>query len=359
MALNHYVTLGRSGLKVSPLCLGAMTFGQEWGFGTDEATAARLMDRFIERGGNFIDTANIYTAGHSERIIGNHVGRDAAKRDRLVIATKFGGNMHSGDPNGGGANRKSIFANCEMSLRRLQTDYIDLYWMHWEDPFTPVEETIAALNALVEAGKIRYIGFSDTHAWKVARAQSVAEFRGWAPLIALQIEYSLLERTVEGELIPMAQALGLGVTPWSPLRSGVLSGKYSRNHMKAESAGRADWVARNANEHTFEVLDVLADVARKRETTPARAAIAWVSSRPGVTSPILGARTEAQLDDNLAAIDLKLAPEDIAALDAVTRPKLNFPSKFLTGAVPASYPGMMIDGRDFEVHSRAQQIESR
>jgi aryl-alcohol dehydrogenase-like predicted oxidoreductase len=359
MPLNHYITLGRSGLKVSPVCLGAMTFGQEWGFGADEATAGRLMDRFIERGGNFIDTANIYTGGHSERIIGNHIGRDAAKRDRTVIATKFGGSMHRGDPNAGGANRKSIFANCEASLRRLQTDYIDLYWMHWEDPFTPIEETIAALNALVEAGKVRYIGFSDTHAWKVARAQSVAEFRGWSPLIALQIEYSLLERTVEGELIPMAQALGLGVTPWSPLRSGVLSGKYSRTNMKAESAGRADWVARNANERTFQVLDVLADVAHKRDTTPARVAIAWVLSRPGVTAPILGARTEAQLDDNLAAVDLKLPPEDIAALDAVTRPKLNFPSTFLDGAVPASYPGMMVNGRDFEVHSRAEQMESR
>jgi aryl-alcohol dehydrogenase-like predicted oxidoreductase len=359
MALNHYVTLGRSGLKVSPFCLGAMTFGQEWGFGADEATAGRLMDRFIERGGNFIDTANIYTGGHSEQIIGNHIGRDPSKRDRVVIATKFSGNMHRGDPNGGGANRKSIVSNCEASLRRLQTDYIDLYWMHWEDPFTPVEETIGTLNALVEAGKVRYIGFSDTHAWKVARAQSVAEFRGWAPLIALQIEYSLLERTVEGELIPMAQALGLGVTPWSPLRSGVLSGKYSRDNMKAESAGRADWVARNANEHTFKVLDVLAGVARKRDTTPARTAIAWVLSRPGVTSPILGARTEAQLDDNLAAIDVKLAPEDIAALDMVTKPALNFPTGFLRGAVPASYPGITVNGRDFAPHSRSEQMESR
>jgi aryl-alcohol dehydrogenase-like predicted oxidoreductase len=359
MALNHYVTLGRSGLKVSPFCLGAMTFGQEWGFGTDEATAKRLMDRFIERGGNFIDTANIYTGGHSEKIIGDHIGRDAAKRDRVVIATKFSGNMHRGDPNGGGANRKSIFANCEASLRRLQTDYIDLYWLHWEDAFTPIEETIGALNALVQAGKVRYIGFSDTHAWKVARAQTIAELRGWAPLIALQIEYSLLERTVEGELIPMAQALGLGVTPWSPLRSGVLSGKYSRNHMKAESAGRADWVARNTNEKTFQVLDALTDVARKRETTPARVAIAWVASRPGVTSPILGVRTEAQLDDNLAAIDVTLAPEDLAALNAVTKPTLNFPSGFLAGALPASYPGMVVNGKSFAVHSRSEEMASK
>jgi aryl-alcohol dehydrogenase-like predicted oxidoreductase len=163
---------------------------------------------------------------------------------------------------------------------------------------------------------------------------------------------------VEGELIPMAQALGLGVTPWSPLRSGVLSGKYSRDYMKAESTGRADWVARNANEHTFKVLDVLAGVARQRDTTPARAAIAWVLSRPGVTSPILGARTEAQLDDNLEAIDVKLAPEDIAALDMVTKPALNFPTAFLGAAVPASYPGITVNGRDFQVHSRSEQMES-
>src|SRR5260370_8496868 len=257
MALNHYVTLGRSGLKVSPFCLGAMTFGQEWGFGTDEATAGRLMDRFIERGGNFIEQANIYTGGPSEKIIGNHTGRDPSKRDRIVIATKFSGNMHRGDPNGGGANRKSIVSNCEASLRRLQTDYIDLYWMHWEDPFTPVEETIGTLNALVEAGKVRYIGFSDTHAWKVARAQSVAEFRGWAPLIALQIEYSLLERTVDGKPIPMAQTLRLGVTPWSPLRSGVLSGKYSRDNMKAESAGPPAWVHRHPYITTLYALSVM------------------------------------------------------------------------------------------------------
>jgi aryl-alcohol dehydrogenase-like predicted oxidoreductase len=359
MSLDDYVTLGRSGLKVSRVCLGAMTFGEEWGFGADEAASRRLMDRFIERGGNFIDTANIYTGGHSEQIIGDHIGRDPAKRDRVVIATKFSGNMRRGDPNAGGASRKSILSNCEASLKRLQTDYIDLYWMHWEDPFTPIEETVAALNALVEAGKVRYVGFSDTHAWKVARAQTVAEFRGWAPLIALQVEYSLLERTVEGELIPMAQALGLGVTPWGPLRSGVLSGKYSRDNMKAESAGRAEWVARSANEHTFRVLDLLAEVARRRNTTPARVAIAWVLSRPGVTSPILGARTEAQLDDNLAAVDLELPSEDIALLEAATTPKLNFPTRFLDGAVSMAHPGMSVNGRRFDIHSRSASSEAK
>jgi aryl-alcohol dehydrogenase-like predicted oxidoreductase len=352
MPLNHYVTLGRSGLKVSPFCLGTMTFGQEWGFGTDEETSKRMLDRFIDLGGNFIDTANMYTGGHSESIIGDHLGRDPAKRDRVVIATKFSGNMMPKDPNGGGANRKSIFAACEASLRRLQTEYIDLYWLHWEDPFTPIEETIGALNALVEAGKVRYIGFSDTHAWKVARAQTIAEFRGWTPLIALQIEYSLLERSVEGELIPMAQALGLGVTPWSPLRGGMLSGKYTRDSQQAASPGRQETIARNFHEAAHKVVDVLNEVARNRSTTPARVALAWVLSRPGVSSPIIGARTAVQLDDNLAALDLELAAEDLKSLDDVSAPRLNFPTRFLIGAVQASYGGVTVNGQSFEKHPR-------
>jgi aryl-alcohol dehydrogenase-like predicted oxidoreductase len=353
MPLDSYVTLGRSGLKVSPLCLGAMTFGQEWGFGTDEATSKRMMDRFIELGGNFIDTANLYTGGHSERIIGEHLGRDSAKRDRLVIATKFSANMNAKDPNGGGASRKSIFAACEASLRRLQTDYIDLYWLHWEDPFTPIEETIGALNALVESGKVRYIGFSDTHAWKVARAQTIAEFRGWAPLIALQIEYSLLERSVEGELIPMAQALGLGVTPWSPLRGGMLSGKYGRDTQQAESPGRQQWLERDFHEEAFKVVDALKEVARRQETTPSRAALAWLLSRAGVSSPILGVRTEAQLEDNLAALEVKLSLEHLKSLDEVSTPRLSFPTRFLTDALQASYADVTVNGRSFVRHPRA------
>src|SRR5271155_4603267 len=230
MSLRNYVSLGRSGVRVSPLCLGAMTFGKGWGWGSDVEESKQILDRYIDLGGNFIDTANGYTKGHSEAIIGDHIGRHAARRDRLVIATKFLTNMYRGDPNGGGAGRKSLISACENSLRRLQTDYIDLYWMHFWDPFTPIEETMRALDDLVAAGKVRYIGFSDTPAWKVAQAQMTAKFRGWAPLIALQIEYSLIERTVEGELIPMAQELGLGVTPWSPLKGGILTGKYTRKN---------------------------------------------------------------------------------------------------------------------------------
>ena len=230
MPLDHYVTLGRSGLRVSPLCLGAMTFGEDLGWGSSVEESEQIIDRFIELGGNFIDTANFYTKGHSEKIIGDHVGRHRARRDRLVIATKFSGNLYPGDPNGGGSGRKSIIAACEQSLRRLQTDYIDLYWLHNWDVHTPIEETMRALDDLVRAGKVRYLGVSDTPAWKIAEANVTARFRGWSPFIALQIEYSLLERTVEQELMPMARELGLGVTPWSPLKSGVLSGKYTRKN---------------------------------------------------------------------------------------------------------------------------------
>ena len=189
MPLDHYVTLGRSGLRVSPFCLGAMTFGEEWAFGADVKTSEQIMDAFIDRGGNFIDTANIYTGGHSERIIGEYLERDPARRERLVLATKFSANMDPGNVNAGGANRKGIKAACEKSLQRLRTDHIDLYWLHWDDPFTPVEETMRALDDLVRAGKVLYLGFSDTPAWKVAQAQVTAQFRDWAPLTRIFHEH--------------------------------------------------------------------------------------------------------------------------------------------------------------------------
>src|SRR5271170_6195603 len=291
MALDHYVTLGRSGLRVSPPCLGAMTFGQEWGWGATVADSETIIDGFRERGGNFIDTANGYTKGHSEKIIGDHLGRHPAKRDRMVIATKFVTNMYRGDANGGGAGRKAIVAQCEQSLRRLQTDYIDLYWLHMNDRFTPIEETLRGLDDLVASGKVRYIGFSDTPAWRVAQAQTIAHFRGWAPLISLQIEYSLLERTVEGELIPMAQEMGLGVTPWGPLKSGALSGKYTRANGGEMKADRGDHVTGSLTDQAYDLLDELQKIAKELGSTVAAVSLAWVHSRPGVTSTIIGART--------------------------------------------------------------------
>ena len=358
MSLDHYVTLGRSGLRVSPLCLGAMTFGEDWGWGSSVSDSERILDHYIECGGNFIDTANGYTKGHSEKIIGDHVGRDPRKRDRLVIATKFMSNMFLGDPNGGGASRKAVIAQCEESLRRLQTDYIDLYWMHVWDRFTPIEETMAALDTLVRQGKVRYVGFSDTPAWKVAQAQTLARFRDTAPLVALQIEYSLLQRTVEGELMPMAQELGLGVTPWSPLKGGVLSGKYKREDHGKHKPGRGARIVNLLDEGAYALLDLMAGIAREHDTTVARVALAWLGARPGVTSPIIGVRTLDQLNDNLAALEVKLTPEQMTRLNEASKPQLAFPADFVAAGTMFYFGGATIDGQRAEVWPMAPQSDA-
>lgn len=348
MPLTHYVTLGRSGLRVSPQCLGAMTFGTEWGWGADPETSKRIIDRYLDAGGNFIDCANIYTKGRSEAIVGEHLAAGArgagSRRDRCVIATKFMGNMIPGDPNGGGAGRKAIIAACEESLRRLRTDFIDLYWMHFWDIHTPIDETMRTLDDLVRAGKVRYLGFSDTPAWKCVQAQYEAIFRSWTPLCALQIEYSLLERSVEGDLIPMARELGLGVTPWSPLKGGLLSGKYTRAGMPNEGRAQSEWVKRGVTERLFAIVDHLQAIAVETSSTPARVALAWVQSRAGVASTIIGVRTPEQLTDNLAALDLRLTPEQIARLDEATKPTLPFPHDFLIGTRSVTHGGLTING---------------
>jgi aryl-alcohol dehydrogenase-like predicted oxidoreductase len=358
MPLNHYVTLGRSGLRVSPFCLGAMTFGKEWGWGSEPEEAKRILDHFIDRGGNFIDTANGYTKGHSEVIIGEHLGHDRKKRDRVVIATKFTTNLFLGDPNGGGANRKAIIAQCEESLRRLQTDYIDLYWLHAWDKTTPIEETMRALDTLVEQGKVRYLGFSDTPAWKVAQAQTMALLRGWAPLVALQIEYSLLQRTVEGELVPMAQEMGLGITPWGPLRGGALSGKYKRADRGKHQAGRGARVTSYLDDRTFDLLDILETIATDLGTTVPRVALSWVQNRPGVGSTIIGARTMEQLDDNLGALDVKLSAEQVQALDKASTPVLPFPADMLSAVPVFAFGGTTINGQASQPWSQAPQNDS-
>lgn len=357
MPLNHYVTLGNSGLRVSPFCLGTMTFGKEWGWGSTEEESHAIIDRFCELGGNFLDTANFYTKGHSELIIGDYVSRHGFRRDKLVIATKFFGTLYPGDPNAGGTSRKSIYAACERSLRRLQTDYIDLYWMHCWDKFTPIEETMSALNDLVREGKIRYIGFSDTPAWKTTQAQMIARFRGWAPLVALQIEYSLLERTVEGELIPMAMEMGLGVTPWSPLKFGVLSGKFTRDQHEKAQPSRGAWVKENLTEKAYDVVDELLRISKELKTSPARVALAWVQDRPGVTSTIIGARTLEQLEDNVAAIDLRLDKSHIEALNSISEPTLDFPHEFLQRAGTFRSAGTIINGEKYDagdIHAKSE-----
>jgi aryl-alcohol dehydrogenase-like predicted oxidoreductase len=331
-----------------------MTFGQDWGWGTPPEECAQILERYFDLGGNFVDTANMYTKGHSEKIIGDHLGNSPSKRQRAVIATKFFASLHTGDPNSGGAGRKAIVAACVESLRRLKTDYIDLYWMHCWDRNTPIEETMRTLEDLVTAGKVRYIGFSDTPAWKVMEAQMIARFRGWAPLIALQLEYSLLERTSEGELIPAALEHGLGVTPWSPLKSGVLSGKYTRANIGQVKADRGEQAMAALTGKAYDVIDELIKIAGELDSTPARVALAWVQNRPGVASTIIGARTLKQLEDNVAALELKLTAGQQERLDALTTPALNFPYDFMKrGAARGSSSGTTINGVTAEVNPMA------
>jgi aryl-alcohol dehydrogenase-like predicted oxidoreductase len=345
MPLNSYVTLGRSGLRVSPFCLGAMTFGEDrgGGFGSSVEDSETILAHYLAQGGNFIDTANGYNFGHSEKIIGDFFHQGKGRRDRAVIATKFFVNLFADDPNGGGGGRKAILAQCDESLRRLQTDYIDLYYLHNWDRFTPIEETMAALDDLVKAGKVRYIGFSDTPAWKVAQAQVTAHFREWNPLIALQIEYSLMERTVEGELTPMAQELGLGVLPWSPLKGGKLSGKYTRAN-GAKMQGMRGTRAGEFTEKQYDLIDALGKIAADCNATVPSVALAWVQAQPGVTSTIIGARRLDQLEDNLKALDIHLSAEQIDTLNKLSQPTLNFPADFLKMSPSFSHAGATVNG---------------
>lgn len=357
MPLTDYVTLGRSGLRVSPFCLGTMTFGMDWGWGSTPEDSRAIMDAFFDAGGNFLDTANIYTKGHSEKIIGDHVGRHKSRRDRVVIATKFMGNLFPGDPNGGGAGRKGIYAACEESLRRLQTDSIDLYWLHVLDIHTPIEETMRALDDLVRAGKVRHIGFSDVPAWKAAEAQTMAHFRGWSPLVALQIEYSLLERTVENELMPMAREMGMGVTPWSPLKYGILSGKYTRADRDKVSPNRGEGIRNHLTDRTMDIVEKVVAIAREVGATPAQVALAWVRGRPGVASTIIGARTVEQLRDNLGALNVTLSAEQAAALDESSAVKPIFPHAFIPNTRHNVQGGTTINGVESEAWGLAPQSD--
>jgi aryl-alcohol dehydrogenase-like predicted oxidoreductase len=344
MPLNSYLTLGRSGLRVSPFALGTMTFGEDvgGGFGASVTDSSAILSHYLEQGGNFIDTANAYTRGHSEKIIGDFFRQGKGARNRAVIATKFCFNAFAGDPNGGGAGRKAIVAQCEESLRRLQTDYIDLYYIHIWDAHTPIEETMSALDDLVKSGKVRYIGISDAPAWKVAQAQVLAHFRGWSPLIALQIEYSLMQRTGEGELIPMAEELGLGVLPWGPLKSGALTGKYTRaNGVKMQGLRGAH--TGHFTEKQYDIIDAVAKIAEECNTDSSTVALAWLKAQPGVRSTVIGVRTLEQLNGNLNALDLTLTPEQITSLNKVSKPVLNFPADFLGVAPSFCHAGATVD----------------
>ncbi len=319
MSLRQYVTLGRSGLRVSPYSLGTMTFGTEWGWGSEEADARAVFNGYIDAGGNFLDTADGYTMGKSEQLVGKFIA-ERNLRDRVVLATKFTFNTDPSNPNAGGNGRKNIYRALEASLRRLNTDYIDLYWLHVWDMVTPVEEVLSTLNDLVRAGKIRHFGLSDVPAWYVARAQTLAEREGKERLIALQLEYSLVERNIEREHIPVAQELGIGVCPWSPLAGGFLSGKYKREGNTGKGEGRLDQnkhaqLFDRFTEHNWRVLDALLDVAKQLDRKPVQVALNWAVTQPGITSTIIGATNFAQLQDNLSAIEFTIPAELRKRLD--------------------------------------------
>lgn len=359
MSLDHYVTLGRSGLRVSPFALGAMTFGQDpGGAGTSVEEAENILTRYLERGGNFIDTANFYTNGHSERILGDYFTKRSGTREHVVLASKFFANMHPGDPNGGGAGRSAIIAQLHQTLRRLNTDYLDLYWLHNWDLHTPIEETMSALDDLVRAGKIRYLGFSNTPAWVTAQAHTTALLRGWTPLIALQVEYSLLERTVEGELAPFARDQRLALVPWSPLRNGFLSGKYTRGTEVTDSA-RAAFVG-GPDDAEFAVIEAVAKIAAELGTTSAAVALAWLRARAGTVVPILGARRLNHLEDNLAGVDLDLDADHLTLLNEVSAPVLNYPAP-MHGAQRAmlQFAGATVDGTESAVYPPLLQSSTR
>jgi aryl-alcohol dehydrogenase-like predicted oxidoreductase len=320
----HYQLLGKSGLRVSELCLGTMTFGAEQSWGSSREESRRIFDKFAEAGGQFLDTANCYADGASERLLGDFVATD---RHRFVLATKYSLSMRRDDPNAGGNHRKNMVASLEASLQRLQTDYIDVFWVHAWDFVTPAEEVMRGLDDLVRAGKILYCGISDTPAWIVAHAHTLAILRGWSPFIGLQILYSLMERTAERELLPMARGLGLSVTAWRALGSGILTGKYSDvvGEPKRVPAGDP-----RLSEKNVSVGEQVREFARSIGRSPAQVALNWVRQQSGSIIPIIGARTLQQLQDNLGALEFTLDPAQVERLSALTRIELGFPHDFLT-----------------------------
>jgi aryl-alcohol dehydrogenase-like predicted oxidoreductase len=335
--------LGRSGLRVSELCLGAMTFGEDWGWGAGKGEATRMFDAFAAAGGTFIDTANVYTNGTSEALLRELVASD---RDHFVLATKYASSTRRGDANAGGAQRKNLVQALDASLRRLGTDRIDVYWVHLWDFLTPVDEVMRALDDQVRAGKVLYVGVSDVPAWVVAQANTLAELRGWTPFIGLQVEYSLVERTVERELIPMARALGLGVTAWSPLAAGLLSGKYTAaNGSNGERRlDKIPWDRRS--ERNLAIARAVDEVAAELGKPSAQVALNWLRQRTTPVIPIVGARRLDQLRDNLACLDWRLDDAALARLDRASAIELGFPLAMIAHAAEFVYGGTLdsIDG---------------
>ena len=325
----RYQLLGPSGLRVSELCLGTMSFGDAWGFGADEKESHRILGEFADAGGNFLDTANKYHEGQSEEILGSFLGPG---RDRWVVATKYTLAMRDGDPNAAGNSRKNLRSSVEASLRRLRTEYLDLLWVHAWDYTTPVEEVMRGLDDLVSAGKVNHVALSDAPAWVASAANTLAALRGWSPLVALQAEYSLLERTAERELLPVAEAFGLAVTAWAPMGAGVLTGKYTRGPSTSPAdSRRAPANQARLTERNLQIARAVDQVADELGATSAQVAVAWVRQRGSRTIPVVGIRTLGQLQDVIGCLHVQLPAEHQTLLDQVSRIELGFPYELLRG----------------------------
>lgn len=366
-----YFLLGKSGLRVSEICLGTMTFGKEWGWGASKEESRKIFDAYVDAGGNFIDTANIYTDGTSEKYVSDFVSYD---RDRFVIATKYTSNTRAGDPNAGGNHRKNMVQSLEASLKRLNTDYIDLYWVHAWDQTTPIEEMMRALDDMVKSGKILYIGISDAPAWVVSQANTLANLKGWTEFASIQIEYSLIERTSERELLPMANVLDIGITAWSPLGSGVLTGKYNKSSNKeyknntvnkdykqtesttndtntsTSSSSLSASDQQNSSrlnvanfselsntllkERNLRIAEEVVNIAGEIKRTPSQVALNWIRHSKKILRnkiiPIIGAKNLVQINDNLACMEFVLSDDYIQRLNEVSKIELGFPHNFLS-----------------------------
>jgi aryl-alcohol dehydrogenase-like predicted oxidoreductase len=337
----RYRLLGTTGLRVSELFLGAMTFGEQGGVGAPVDECRRMLDAYADCGGNVIDTAINYRGGASETIVGELL---EGRRGRFVVSTKYTVSRDPSDPNAAGNHRKNLMLSLETSLRRLRTDYIDLYWVHIWDAHTPIEETMQALDDVVRAGKVLYVGISDAPAWVVARANTLAEWRAWCPLAALQVPYSLLKRDIERELLPMAEAFGMTVAAWSPLAGGVLSGKFTRPD-GLEPGTRV--APESLTDHDRAVAAAVQAVADDLDVTPSQVAIAWTRAKSRNIHPIVGARRLDQLTDNLRAVDCVLPPEAVTRLDASSGFEVGFPTDFIAGTAPwvLGEASLHVDGR--------------
>jgi aryl-alcohol dehydrogenase-like predicted oxidoreductase len=340
--MNTYYTLGRTGLRVSRLALGTMTFGTEWGFGADKDTARAMLNTYVEAGGNFFDAADMYTGGTAETWLGEFIA-ERGMRDRAVIATKFAHSAEPGNPNAGGNGRKNILRALEASLKRLGTDYVDLYILHTWDQVTPVEEVLRTLDDLVRSGKVRHIGLSDVPAWYAARAQAIAEFRGYEPICTLQMEYSLAERSIEHEFITLGTQHGMGIMVWSPLANGLLSGKYRPSADGGTGAGRLEMLKpylspafQRFTGRNWPIVAELEAVAKEAGRSMAQVALNWVANRPGVASVIVGATKVEQLQENITALSFDLPVELRQRLDVASAPPQTFPYIFFGSEVQGS-----------------------